>query len=84
VNDEELPVEAKLAEIKRLHGEIWQAARTSLQKAQRIGQLLEEIRATKAHGQWLPWLKANVSFDQKTAWRYYEPFQEPNTIRQCA
>jgi hypothetical protein len=81
VNDEQLPVEAALVEIKRLHIEIYQVARMSLEKGVRIGQLLEEIRATKAHGQWLPWLKANVPFDQKTAWRYVNLFKKRDQIR---
>ena len=49
-------------EINRLHHEIDNMARTALEKAIRIGELLTEQRARCKHGEWLPWLKANVQF----------------------
>jgi hypothetical protein len=42
------------SEINRLHGEICQAARTTIEKAIRIGELLAEQKAGLKHGQWLP------------------------------
>jgi hypothetical protein len=28
------------------------------------------------HGEWLPWLEKNISFSQKTAWRYMELYKQ--------
>jgi Protein of unknown function (DUF3102) len=59
--------ESTKAEINRLHGEICEAARTSIGKAIRIGELLTQTRLTLKHGEWLPWLKENVGFSRQTA-----------------
>jgi hypothetical protein len=56
-------------EIARLHGDILSAARMSLEKAIRIGELLTRVKASRK-GKWLLWLKEHAPFDQKTAWRY--------------
>ena len=47
-------------EINRLHHEIKDAFRTGIEKAIRIGELLTEQKARCKHGEWLPWLNANV------------------------
>jgi hypothetical protein len=62
-------------EINRLHGEICQAARTTIDKAIRIGELLAEQKARLKHGEWLPWLKANVQFTARTASNYQRVFE---------
>ena len=56
--------------INRLHAEICDAARTTIDKAIRIGQLLTEQKARLKHGQWLPWLETNVEFSRQTADNY--------------
>ena len=58
------------SEIVALHGEIIQSARTTLDLAIRIGQLLLEQKATLKHGEWLPWVKENLPFEHATASRY--------------
>jgi hypothetical protein len=63
------------SEINRLHGEICQAARTTIDKAIRIGELLAEQKATLKHGEWLPWLDANVQFTARTASNYLRVFK---------
>ena len=60
---------ALVKEISRLHGEILTAARTSLTKAIRIGELLSRVRASRK-GKWLLWLKDNVRFSDQTARNY--------------
>lgn len=57
-------------EINRLHEEISGATEPVLVKAIRIGELLTLRRKELAHGEWLPWIKANLSFSQPTASRY--------------
>jgi DNA modification methylase len=53
-----------------LHGEILAAARTTIEKAIRIGELLTARKEKCQHGAWLPWLKANVQFSSSTADNY--------------
>lgn len=72
---------ATVAEIKRLHSEILNAARTSLDKAIRIGELLREEKSRLAHGQWLPWLEANAPFTDRTATNYMRLFNERDRIK---
>lgn len=60
------------AEIRQLHAEILAEARMTLAKAFRIGERLAQVKADLPHGRWLPWLEANLPFDQKTAWRYMQ------------
>ena len=71
MRNSEPPTRASVvSEIISLHGEIINAARTTLDKAIRIGELLTEQKASLKHGQWLPWVNDNLPFEQKTAWRY--------------
>jgi hypothetical protein len=58
------------AEVNELHGELSGLARTSLEKAIRIGELLTEQKASLNHGEWLPWCRENLEFDRTTAFRY--------------
>jgi hypothetical protein len=64
------PYESAIDEINDLHGQIDNLAKIAVEKAIRIGQLLTEKRNICAHGEFLPWLQANVQFSQKTAYRY--------------
>ncbi len=63
-------------EIKLLHGEIEGALRTSVEKAVRIGELLGEQKAELKHGEWLPWVEANLPFTEDTAQRYMRVFND--------
>ncbi|MHC1767932.1 MAG: DNA N-6-adenine-methyltransferase [Verrucomicrobiia bacterium] len=58
------------AEANRLHSELLGLARTSLEIAIRIGELLTEQKARLKHGEWLPWVKDNIEFSEATAKRY--------------
>jgi hypothetical protein len=68
-------ISAAASEINRLHAEICQAARATIEKAIRIGELLTEQKAGLKHGEWLPWLKANVQFTARTASNYVRVFE---------
>jgi hypothetical protein len=57
-------------EIRQLHFEICEGVRTDIRKADRIGELLVGIKDGLNHGEWLPWVKANVPFDRRTASNY--------------
>jgi Protein of unknown function (DUF3102) len=62
-------------EINRLHSEICDAARTSIEKAVRIGELLTEQKSLLKHGEWLPWQGANLLFSSRTATNYMRVFE---------
>jgi phage N-6-adenine-methyltransferase len=68
------------AEIAQLHAEILGVARTSIEKAIRVGELLHICRRKIADGDWLLWLEMNVPFSQKTAWRYMWCFEHREEI----
>lgn len=63
-------VEASLEEIRKIHGELLEGARCTLEKAIRVGELLVGIKGGMKHGEWLPWLKQKVPFSQQTASNY--------------
>jgi Protein of unknown function (DUF3102) len=79
--DYEPLAESAKTEINRLHGEICEAARTSIGKAIRIGELLTQVRSTLKHGEWLPWLKENVGFSRQTADNYRRIYEKREDIK---
>jgi len=70
-----------VSEIVALHGQILTTARTTLDLAIRIGQLLAERKASLKHGEWLPWIEANLPFSQPTAFRYMRCFERRDDIK---
>ena len=74
LDDSELVVQ-RADEINRLHGEIVGALRTSVEAAVRIGKLLSEQKAELAHGEWLPWIEANLPFTDRTAQKYMRVYE---------
>jgi hypothetical protein len=70
-----------VSEILALHGEILIAAHNSLTKAIRIGELLVGIKADLAHGEWLPWLKANMPFAERSARNYMRCHAERDRLK---
>lgn len=66
-------------EIVQLHGELEGLARTSLEKAIRIGELLTTIKAGLKHGQWLPFVET-LPFSQQTCSRYARLFEERSKL----
>jgi hypothetical protein len=69
------------AEIAALHGQIITAARSTLDNAIRIGELLHAQKAALKHGEWLPWIEKNLPFDRMTAARYMRVFDRREEIK---
>jgi hypothetical protein len=69
-----------VGQILKLHAEILDAARTSLPKAIKIGELLTGLKEKMEHGQWLPWIQKNLSFSDRTAARYIKCFSESDRL----
>jgi hypothetical protein len=70
-----------LAEVMQLHAEIIGAAKTTLDKGIRVGELLTNIRSTLKHGEWLRWCEANLPFDSRTARNYTRVFNARGILK---
>lgn len=57
-------------EINQLHDKLGSLARTSLDTAIEIGELLTRQKSELNHGEWLPWCRENLRFSQATATKY--------------
>ena len=57
-------------ELNRLHGEIETSMRRTVEQAIRAGEILSKVKDRLAHGEFLPWIRANCSFSRKTADNY--------------
>ncbi len=68
-------------EIVRLHSEVVDHLRQSLEKAIRIGQLLSEQKQVLKHGEFIPWLEANIPFTDRTARNYMRLYRERDRIK---
>lgn len=69
-------------QIAVLHNELGTLAKSALLKAVKIGQLLTQVKASLKHGEWLPWIEANLPFTDQTARNYigvYEIREELNS-----
>jgi hypothetical protein len=67
---------ALAAEIEQEHQAAHRAGLTMIEHAKRCGDLLIKAKAEVGHGEWLPWLDANVSFCQRTAQGYMKLARE--------
>ena len=56
--------------IKQLVSELDQLGKSAFDKASEAGRLLAECKNDMEHGQWLPWLESNFTFDERTARRW--------------
>jgi hypothetical protein len=63
-----LPILAE--EIKRAHAGVKAAVQVAAEHALEAGRGLIEAKALVKHGEWLPWLKKNVGFSERTAQLY--------------
>ena len=68
-------------EIIRLHDEVIGALKTSLKKAIRIGELLTDQKESMAHGAFLPWVKENLPFTDRTARNYMRLHRERDRLK---
>jgi len=72
---------AEAAEIRKLHTELLGHVRITIKQAIRIGELLTAVKEGLEHGRWLPWLKANVEFHERTARRYIRVFENREQLK---
>jgi hypothetical protein len=70
-----------LTEIARLQEQIVCSARTSLEKAIRIGELLSGIRAATPHGSWGELCRTSLPFTERTARNYMRLFDQRERLK---
>jgi len=58
--------------INAAHARVGISMSEGMRGATEAGKLLLEAKSTAAHGQWLPWLKANCKFSERTAQAYMQ------------
>jgi ParB family chromosome partitioning protein len=58
------------SELKDIGKKLKAIGETALSKALECGRLLSEAKESLPHGQWLPWLADNFTFDERTAQRW--------------
>ncbi|MDY7026702.1 MAG: DUF3102 domain-containing protein [Spirochaetota bacterium] len=63
-------IESKKTQIIEFHRLIHRSMRDALDYALQAGQLLTEVKDELKHGDFLPWVKANMPFAERTAQRY--------------
>lgn len=63
-----------IQEINERHAKMDRLAKDALENAIRIGELLTNEKDKCKHGEWLPWIKANVQFSDRTANTYMRLF----------
>jgi ParB family chromosome partitioning protein len=67
-------------EINVLHERLTGLARTSLETAIKIGELLTRQKAELKHGEFIPWCRKNLRFDYSQATRYMKVWRERSNI----
>ena len=71
----------RIDEISKLHGEIYGAFKTSLEKAIRIGELLTEQKQNLRHGEFTSWVENNLPFSDRTAQIYMRLYSERDRLK---
>ena len=70
-----------IAEVLSLHSALAGLARTSLDAAIRLGELLTEVKKDVGHGRWGEWLTDNVPFTDRTARRYMLVYESREMLK---
>lgn len=74
-------VETRVKEISRLHNEILILFSSGLEKAIKIGALLEEQKKSLSHGKFIPWITKNLPFGERTARNYMATHRNRNLLK---
>jgi hypothetical protein len=68
-------------EINQLHDKLFGIAKTSLETAIHIGELLTRQKAELGHGNWLPWCELYLRFSDRTASKYISLYNDRDRIK---
>ncbi len=70
----------KIKEINSLHSSAISHAKSAIENAIRIGELLTDIKGGLEHGLWIPWVRKNLSFGVNQAGKYMKVFKEKDAL----
>jgi|WetSurMetagenome_2_1015567.scaffolds.fasta_scaffold109152_1 hypothetical protein len=70
-----------VSEVNRLHAEIAADLKMTLEKVLRIGELLYQQKAAMKHGEFIPWMKANLTFTDRTARNYMKMWRQRDRLK---
>ena len=68
-------------EINDLHKEVFGAAKMTLEKAIKAGELLVKCKAGMPHGEWMSWMEDNLEFSQQQASRYMRAYDRRDSLK---
>lgn len=71
------------AEIERHHRLAGEHANAAIEHAVEAGRLLLQVKTQLMHGEWLPWLQANVEVSPRQAQRYIAAFEQRTKPVKC-
>ena len=67
--------------ILKLHNEILQGYKISLEKGIQIGKLLDDTKKQLGHSNWLPWVEEYLPFKSRTATNYINLYKYQDEIK---
>lgn len=70
----------EVSEINLLHQSILQDLSNAIQSAILIGEKLSNQKRIIGHGNWIPWMKANLEFSDSTAKRYIRLYENKTLL----
>ena len=72
---------SNIEEITKLHYEIYNSLKLTLDKAIRIGELLVEQKGRLEHGKFIPWIHNNFLFSDRIARNYMRVFENREKLK---
>ena len=71
----------KVSRLIDIHNEITGNLKNSLELAIEAGKLLTNIKATLQHGEFIPWIEANMPFTDRTARNYMNLYENKDKLK---
>jgi hypothetical protein len=72
---------SKAAQANEAHERIIHVLSNTVHDAIAIGKFLTEQKSTLSHGEWIPWIEANLTFDRRTATNYMRLFEKRDELK---
>lgn len=79
-----LPEKSRIEEIIRIHNELQKLYHSGLERAIRLGELLEEQKKNSKHGDFEGWIEENLPFSVRTARNYRMIFKNREFLKRQA
>lgn len=71
-------------EINKLHNDISSGMKDLIDKAVQIGKLLSQKKKKVKHGEWIPWVKDNLVFNERQAQKYMQLYEKRTLIKKIS